>query len=276
MRLLHVSVVLMAFRISYAFTLDLNSSIGAIISRFLPPGLLLAPQVLQTFTQPIFYEIHTSHAVAPPSCSAVSDGPPAAQTSTGLVLMRMLSLRRVSLSTFNASYPTFGRITEIMNTLQIMGARTIRGHTLGISVGNPLSVIPELGIVNDEALTTMDWAIYQARQHGLRIFAPLVDNYVSLHFVIMIAYGVRVQDYYHGGKYTFLRWAGFNLTGSDSKNPEVMQFYTNQTIIDDFKSYIKVILAHTNAFTGLTYAEDPITFAYETGNELGGPIFGDM
>jgi mannan endo-1,4-beta-mannosidase len=55
-----------------------------------------------------------------------------------------------------------------------------------------------------------------------------------------------------------------------------MQFYTNQTIIDDFKNYIKVILTHKNQFTGLTYAEDPTIFAYETGNELGGPTFGDM
>lgn len=159
-----------------------------------------------------------------------------------------------------ASYPTFGRITEIMNTLLIMGATAIRGHTLGISVGNPLSVMPELGVVNEQAFDTMDWAIYEAGRHGLRIFAPLIDNY----------------DYYHGGKYTFLRWAGFDLTGYDPTNPEVMQFYTNQSIIDDFKNYIKVILTRTNQFTGLTYAEDPTIFAYETGNELGGPIFGDM
>lgn len=79
----------------------------------------------------------------------------------------------------NASYPTFGRITEIMNTLLIMGATTIRGHTLGISVGNPLSVMPELGVVNEQAFDTMDWAIYEAGRHGLRIFAPLIDNYVS-------------------------------------------------------------------------------------------------
>ncbi|KAG0707071.1 glycoside hydrolase [Suillus ampliporus] len=151
-----------------------------------------------------------------------------------------------------ASYPTFGRITEIMNTLQIMGARALRGHTLGISVGNPLSVMPTLGVVNEQAFDTIDWVIYEAGKHGLRIFAPLIDNY----------------DYYHGGKFTFLRWAGFNLTGSDSTNPE--------TIIDDFKNYIKVILTRTNQFTGLTYAEDPTIFAYETGNELGGPNFGDM
>lgn len=55
-----------------------------------------------------------------------------------------------------------------------------------------------------------------------------------------------------------------------------MQFYTNATIIQDFKNYIKHLLAHRNRYTGLTYAEDPTIAMYETGNELGGTVFGDM
>lgn len=54
-----------------------------------------------------------------------------------------------------------------------------------------------------------------------------------------------------------------------------MGFYTNGTIINDFKTYIKHLITHINPYTGLSYAEDPTIFAYETGNELGGPIFGD-
>lgn len=81
---------------------------------------------------------------------------------------------------FNASYPTHGRITEVMNTLVTMGARLIRSQTLGVSVGNPLSVMPALGVYNEAAFDTIDWSVYQARQHGLRIMAPLVDNYVRL------------------------------------------------------------------------------------------------
>ena len=69
---------------------------------------------------------------------------------------------------FNASYPTFGRITEIMNTLNTMGANVIRSQTLGVSVGNPLSVMPSLGKYNQEAFRTIDWSVYQAREHGLR------------------------------------------------------------------------------------------------------------
>ena len=55
-----------------------------------------------------------------------------------------------------------------------------------------------------------------------------------------------------------------------------MQFYTNKTIVQDFKNYIEHLITHKNPYTGLTYGEDPTIFAYETGNELGGPIFGEL
>ena len=79
---------------------------------------------------------------------------------------------------YNASYPTKGRTTEIMNTLQVLGGHTIRSQTLGVSVGNPLSVMPELGKVNEQAFESIDWAVYQARQHGIRLFAPLVSGII--------------------------------------------------------------------------------------------------
>ncbi|EMD01274.1 glycoside hydrolase family 5 protein [Baudoinia panamericana UAMH 10762] len=163
---------------------------------------------------------------------------------------------------YNASYPTKGRITEVMNTLVTMGAHTIRSQTLGVSVGNPLSLEPEHNVFNDAAFDTIDWAVYQAREHGLRIIAPLIDNY----------------DYYHGGKFVFLRWNGINISSSSStpQSPLVQQFYTNATIVNDFKNYINHLLTHVNPYTGISYANDPTIFAYETGNELGGPVFGDM
>ncbi|KAF2255757.1 glycoside hydrolase family 5 protein [Trematosphaeria pertusa] len=104
----------------------------------------------------------------------------------------------------------------------------------------------------------MDWAVKEARRAEIRIFAPFTDNY----------------DYYHGGKFVFLRWRGIDVP-SQNLDERVQQFYTNRTIIEDFKNYIKIILTHRNQFTNLTYAQDPTIFAYETGNELGGPVFGD-
>ncbi|GAP86097.1 putative glycoside hydrolase family 5 protein [Rosellinia necatrix] len=160
-----------------------------------------------------------------------------------------------------SSYPTKERITEVMAVVNALGGTMIRAHTLGVSTGNQLSIWPEQGVVNEEAFDTIDWAVYQAGLYGVRLLVPLVDNY----------------DYYHGGKYNFLRWAGFNLTqAKDSNNPQIQQFYTNPAIVSSFKDYIKTLLTHRNQYNNLTYAEDPAIFAYETGNELLGPVWGDM
>ncbi|GAW21677.1 hypothetical protein ANO14919_112000 [Xylariales sp. No.14919] len=160
-----------------------------------------------------------------------------------------------------ASYPTKERVTEAMAVVNALGGTMIRTHTLGVSTGNPLSIWPEQGVVNEEAFDIIDWAVYQAGLYGVRLLVPLVDNY----------------DYYHGGKYNFLRWAGFNLTqAKDSNNPEIQQFYTNTAIVSAFKDYIKTLVTHRNQYNNLTYAEDPTIFAYETGNELLGPVWGDM
>ncbi|RYP54970.1 hypothetical protein DL768_000286 [Monosporascus sp. mg162] len=85
------------------------------------------------------------------------------------------------------------------------------------------------------------------------------------------------QDSCQGGKYAFLRWAGFNVSiGRDSNNPLIQQFYTNATIVSTFKTYIETPLTHRNVYNCLTYAEDQAIFAYETGNELEGPASRDI
>ncbi|KAI1357488.1 glycoside hydrolase superfamily [Xylaria arbuscula] len=161
----------------------------------------------------------------------------------------------------HSSYPTKERITEVMAVVNALGGTMIRSHTLGANIGNPLTIWPEQGVVNNEGFNSIDWAVYQAGIYGVRLLVPLVDNY----------------DYFHGGKYNFLRWAGFNLTKDhDSTNPEIQQFYTNTTIVSTFRDFIKTLLTHRNQYNNLTYAEDPAIFAIETGNELLGPIWGDM
>lgn len=59
-------------------------------------------------------------------------------------------------------------------------------------------------------------------------------------------------------------------------DPRVQQFYTNPVLVNDFKRYIKKLITHVNPYTGLSYADDATIYAYETGNELSGPIFRDM
>lgn len=131
-----------------------------------------------------------------------------------------------------------------------MGANTIRSHTLGISVGNALSVEPSLDVFNEAAFDIIDYALFAAREYGLRVIIPFSDEY----------------DYYHGGKYTFLRW-----TNTSSEDRGAM-FYTNPTVMLAFKRYINRIITRYNPYSQTYYYNDPTILAWETGNEYGGYI----
>lgn len=65
-----------------------------------------------------------------------------------------------------------------------MHATVVRGHTLGVSFGTPLSVETALDVFNDEAYEAIDFAILVARIYGIKLLIPLVDNvrikYLSL------------------------------------------------------------------------------------------------
>ena len=147
------------------------------------------------------------------------------------------------------SYPSRKRVREAFAIAAAMGANTVRSISLGVSVGHPLSVWPVKGETNEDAFQSIDYAIGTARQYGIRLIIPLTDNY----------------RFYHGGKYTFLKWEGINTTDADAES----NFYRNEDVIESFKDYIEVILTHVNQYTGIAYRDDPTILAWETGNELG-------
>lgn len=144
-------------------------------------------------------------------------------------------------------YPGKNRIKEAMAQAVAMGANTIRSHTLGISVGQPKSVWPTANKVNNGAWDVIDYSIAAASRYGLRLVIPLTDEY----------------DWYHGGKYTFLRWSGASSANNGAA------FYTNRKTIDLYKTYISTIINHRNPYTGIRLGDDPTIMAWETGNELG-------
>jgi len=127
-----------------------------------------------------------------------------------------------------------------------MGTTVIRGHTLGVSTGNPRSFEPALNTFNHSALEIADFAVAYGSKLGLRFIVPLTDNY----------------RYYHGGKHDFTNWRGIQ---------DENQFYTNPQVITDFKAYIKELLGHMNAYSGIARKDDPTIMAWETGNEIKPP-----
>jgi len=160
------------------------------------------------------------------------------------------------------SYPSKQRVLEAFADVSVMRGSTVRGHTLGISVGNSLSVEPSLDVFNSAAYEAIDFAITAARVYGIKLLIPLIDNY----------------NYYHGGKYQFIEWNGipFNGTGANITPPDVGAFFYNTTVIvDSFKRYITQHLTHVNQFTGIALKDDPTILGWESGNELSGARFGD-
>lgn len=155
------------------------------INSIFPPGAPLTPQILATFLQPNEADLARNSYVYRDGTTLrlLGDHWTASGANVywlGLDENVIPPAGQPFYAPFNASYPTKGRTTEVMATLVTMGAKLIRSQTLGISVGNPLSLMPTLGVYNEEAFESIDWAVWQARQHGLRIIAPLTDNYVNL------------------------------------------------------------------------------------------------
>ncbi|KZS94212.1 glycoside hydrolase [Sistotremastrum niveocremeum HHB9708] len=160
------------------------------------------------------------------------------------------------------SYPSKRRVVEVFGIVSAMRGTAVRGHTLGISVGNPLSVEPSLGVFNDAAYESIDFAILVARLYGIKLLIPLVDNY----------------NWYHGGRYQFIGWHGipFEGTGSNITPPDVGAYFYNTTaIVDSFKRYITQHLTHVNRYTGIALKDDPTILGWESGNELAAVLFGD-
>ena len=139
-------------------------------------------------------------------------------------------------------YPSDFRVTDALATAKEMGATVVRAHTLGVSTGCARCVMPSLGVYNETAFRRIDFAIKEARDYGLKLVIPLTDNY----------------HYYHGGKHNFTDWRGL---------PEDA-FYTDPTVINDFKQYVSAFFNRVNTYTGIAYKDDPTIMAWETGNEL--------
>ncbi|KPV76197.1 glycoside hydrolase family 5 protein [Rhodotorula graminis WP1] len=152
---------------------------------------------------------------------------------------------------WQVSYPSKQRVREAMAITVAMGGNTIRSHTLGVSTGHSKTLWPNAWSTNKAAFDPIDYAIFAARNYGLRLIIPLTDNYA----------------YYHGGKYDFIGWAGADTN-------DASQFYYNDDVISLFKGYISVLLNHVNAYTGVALKDDPTIMAWETGNELGGYMLG--
>ena len=157
-----------------------------------------------------------------------------------------------------ATYPTHAAVDNGFAAAARLGVRLVRSTSLGVSVGSPRSLEPALGRFNDSAFAAIDYAVADARAHGLRLMLPLTDEW----------------HYYGGGKHTFTNWTGHpdipgqTLVTDPAQRSAESYFYTDASTINAFHAYVAHLLNHVNPLTGLRLGSDPTIAIWETGNEL--------
>ena len=170
------------------------------------------------------------------------------------------------------TFPSHETLTDAFAGMRGMGASLVRCHTIGMSAGTPKSFETAPGVFSDANLDSADYAVYQAKKQGIRLMVPVVDQW----------------NYYHGGKGVFVHWAYqqnpsgltdvpapshlFDADGSEKASKVEDQFFASTAgglrIRALFTAYLDRLMSHRNAYTGLTYGDDPTIAIIETGNEI--------
>ncbi|KAI5353840.1 hypothetical protein L3X38_006734 [Prunus dulcis] len=108
----------------------------------------------------------------------------------------------------------------------------------------PLQSSP--GSYNEQTFQGLDFAISEAKKHGIKLILSLVNNYENF-----------------GGRKQYVDWArsqGQSITTEDD-------FYTNSVVKDFYRNHIKTVLTRTNSLTGVAYKDEPTIMAWELMNE---------
>lgn len=140
-------------------------------------------------------------------------------------------------------YPSKYMIDDAFATMNKMGGRVSRVWSTG-SQGCALCVEPELGKFNEAALKQIDYVVYSAGKHHVRLILLFVDPY----------------GFYTGGIQQYQKWRG----GGD--------FFRDPQLIADYKQYVSVLINRKNTYTGIAYKDDPAILGWQAGNELPAPI----
>lgn len=146
------------------------------------------------------------------------------------------------------SLPDSFEIRDAFETYRQIGGKVVRMYTIPVRMQMEPSQVPTYveapGKFNEEAFKTMDLVLAYANKYQIRIIFPLLNNWD--------AFGGVPQ-------YAFFR----------GKSQD--EFWTDRTLIEDFKQTIAYILNRRNTITGTLYKDDKAILCWETGNELRSP-----
>ncbi len=144
--------------------------------------------------------------------------------------------------------PTEFEIKDALTAIKQIGGNVTRIYV--ISVKKPeddaaiIRHVEAPGKFNEEAFRILDKTLEIANKTGVRVIIPLVDNW---------------------------KWWGGPNEYAGFRGKTEMDFWTDSTLISDFKKTIDFVINRKNTYTGVAYKDDKAILAWETGNELNCP-----
>ena len=118
---------------------------------------------------------------------------------------------------------------------------------------DPAAIQTDPGVFNEANLVALDQSVAEAKKRNIRLILKLTNNWTA-----------------YGGIERYVQWK----VGHTPSAAEKATFYTDATIKQWFKDYVKTILLRRNTVTGLLYKDETAIMAWELGNELRNPVSG--
>jgi mannan endo-1,4-beta-mannosidase len=136
-------------------------------------------------------------------------------------------------------------IRDALTAIKQLGGNVVRIYVPSVrkEMDSPLIIrhVESPGQFNEEAFKGYDKVLQIANELRVRVIIPFVDNW-----------------WWWGGTADYARFLG--------KPKEA--FWTDSTIIADFKKTIEHLINRVNIYTGISYKDDKAILGWETGNEL--------
>jgi len=145
-------------------------------------------------------------------------------------------------------WPNKYEIDDALESVRQMGGTVVRIYVLsvhreGSDMGEHVFVRGP-GDFNEQAYRVLDQVLATAKEKGVRVIIPFVDNW---------------------------HWWGGIAEYAKFRSKEPAEFWTDEQLIADFQATIRHTLNRKNTITGVAYKDDPTIFSWETGNELDSP-----
>ncbi|MDD6769628.1 dockerin type I domain-containing protein [Inconstantimicrobium porci] len=139
-------------------------------------------------------------------------------------------------------------VKDVFDKAQLMGIKVMR--TWGFNDGKTydycgVTLQTKLGEYSEEGFKKFDYVVKEAKEHGIKLVVPFVNNWKEF-----------------GGTIQYAKWTGAQYNGEQSE-----EFYSNDKCKQAYKSYVKFFINRTNSLTGIKYKDDPTIMTWELANE---------